>query len=78
MLADAAGLHHGAVIVIHVIDDVRQDVLLLEQLAAALGFLATLFGQRDVNPTSELVCLVPCALAMPEQYEFVCHTAEST
>ena len=49
-------------------DDVRQDVLLLEQLAATLGFLDTLLGQRDVDPAGELIGFVPCALSVTEQY----------
>ena len=48
--------------------DVRKDVLLLEQLATALGFLDALLGQRDIHPAGELIGLVPCALTMSEQY----------
>ena len=48
--------------------DVRKDVLLLEQLAATLGFGFTLLGQRYVDPAGELVGLIPCALSMTEQY----------
>ena len=49
-------------------DDVRQDVLLLEQLATTLGFGFALLGQRDVHPSGELIGLVPCALSVTEQY----------
>ena len=48
--------------------DVRKDVLLLEQLAATLGFGFTLLGQRYVDPAGELVSFIPCALSMTEQY----------
>ena len=48
--------------------DVRQDVLLLEQLAATLGFGFTLLGQRYIDPAGELVGFIPCALSMTEQY----------
>ena len=44
------------------------DVLLLEQLAATLGFGFTLLGQRYVDPAGELVGFIPCALSMTEQY----------
>ena len=54
-------------------DDVGQHTLVLHELAAVLGFLAALFGQRDVNPAGELICLVPFALTMSEQYQFVSH-----
>jgi hypothetical protein len=33
-----------------------------------------LLGQGDINPAGELIGFIPCALAVPEQYEFVCHT----
>ena len=39
--------------------DVRKDVLLLEQLAATLGFGFTLLGQRYVDPAGELVSFIP-------------------
>ena len=49
-------------------DDVRKNVLLLEQATAILGFLDTLLGQRDVDPAGELISFIPCALSMTEQY----------
>ena len=49
-------------------DDVRKNVLLLEQATAILGFLDTLLGQRDVDPAGELIGFIPCALSMTEQY----------
>ena len=49
-------------------DDIRKDVLLLEQATAVLGFLDTLLGQRDVDPAGELIGFIPCALSMTEQY----------
>ena len=58
---DGATQHRGE-------DDVRQDVLLLEQAAAVLGFLDTLLGQRDVDPAGELIGFIPCALSVTEQY----------
>ena len=58
---DGATQHRGE-------DDVRKDVLLLEQAAAVLGFLDTLLGQRDVDPAGELIGFIPCALSVTEQY----------
>ena len=58
---DGATQHRGE-------DDIRKDVLLLEQTAAVLGFLDTLLGQRDVDPAGELIGFIPCALSVTEQY----------
>ena len=49
-------------------DNIRKDVLLLEQATAVFGFLDTLLGQRDVDPAGELIGFIPCALSMTEQY----------
>ena len=49
------------------IKDVRQNAFLREQLAAALGFRLTFFGQIYIDPASELVGLVPLGLAMAKE-----------
>src|SRR5512133_1004204 len=44
--------------------------LLLQDLAAFLGFLATLLGEIDVRPAGEAVLLVPRAFAVADENEF--------
>ena len=58
---DGATQHRGE-------DNIRKNILLLEQTTAILGFLDTLLGQRDVDPAGELIGFIPCALSMTEQY----------
>ena len=53
--------------------DIRQNAFFLQKTTAVFGFLDPLLGKRDVNPAGELIGLVPCALTVSEQYEFVCH-----
>ena len=59
------------------IQDVGQNAFLREQLAAALGFCLTLFGQIYIDPASELVGLVPLGLAMAKKNQFSVSHASS-
>ncbi|GAB3179642.1 hypothetical protein GCM10027060_07760 [Nesterenkonia halophila] len=59
-------------------DDVGQQVVLGQQLAAAGRLGAPLLGERDVHPSGEEVLLVPVALPVAEQNEVIAHlTAKS-
>ena len=49
-------------------NNIRQDILLLKELPAALCLFNALPSQGDVHPAGELVRFIPGALTMSEQY----------
>ena len=48
--------------------NIRQDVALFQQLAAALSLSTALICQININPAGEQVLLVPLRLAMAKEY----------
>jgi hypothetical protein len=58
------------------VHDVGQDALVLEQPAAADGFLAALVIEVDVDSPGEEVLGVPLGVAVRQQDEGVCHGAK--
>ena len=55
------------------VGQIEGEALLLEKLGTGLGLSDSTLGQRDINPTSKKILLVPRRFAVTDQNQGVLH-----